>query len=155
MDHPPQVSHTGELTLENVALRLLGRLARENKMYIVLGSVEERVDGSANGRYDTTVVINKSGEVCYTYRKRRVSSMHKLAGEKAGIFNTEFGPIGILLSAELEDHELCGELLDQKPYLLLNPACSPSAQDPFLLQKYPNLQIRSWHAEMARLDKLF
>eukprot|EP00746_Dinoflagellata_sp_MGD_P164612 gnl/MRDRNA2_/MRDRNA2_93333_c0_seq1.p1 gnl/MRDRNA2_/MRDRNA2_93333_c0~~gnl/MRDRNA2_/MRDRNA2_93333_c0_seq1.p1 ORF type:complete len:815 (+),score=151.82 gnl/MRDRNA2_/MRDRNA2_93333_c0_seq1:221-2665(+) len=151
VDHPPQCTGQGALSLENVALRVLAQLAKNKKMYIVLGSVEEKVDGKC---YDTCVVLDRSGEICLTYRKQSTSSVTKAVGNEMGIFHTEQGPIGILLSSEVEEKAKWMQILEQKPYFVLNPARAPCTADPFLLNKYPELQVKAWHAQLAKIEKL-
>jgi hypothetical protein len=151
VDHPPQCTGHGALSLENVALRVLAQLAKNKKMYIVLGSVEEKVDGKC---YDTCVVLDRSGDICLTYRKQSTSSVTKAVGNEMGIFHTEQGPIGILLSSEVEEKSKWMQILEQKPYFVLNPARAPCTADPFLLNKYPELQVKAWHAQLAKIERL-
>lgn len=151
VDHPPQCTGQGALSLENVALRVLATIAKNKKMYIVLGSVEEKVNGKC---YDTCVVLDKSGEICLTYRKQSTTSVTKAVGHEMGIFHTEQGPIGILLSSEVEEKSKWMEILEQRPYFVLNPARAPCTADPFLLNKYPELQVKAWHAQLAKIEKL-
>lgn len=151
VDHPPQCTGHGALSLENVALRVLAQLAKNKKMYIVLGSVEEKVDGKS---YDTCVVLDRSGEIALTYRKQSTSSVTKAVGNDMGVFHTEQGPIGLLLSSEVEEKSKWMQILEQKPYFVLNPARAPCTADPFLLNKYPELQVKAWHAQLAKIERL-
>jgi len=149
IEHPPQCTGQGELTFENVALLMLSRFCKQRRMYLVLGSVEERGD---NSMYDTCVVLDRDGEIIHFYRKQSTALHSKTAGTQPGIFDTEFGPIGILLGAEVEEEQRWQELLVRRPYLILNPARAPMQLDPVLIRTHPELQVNAWHKSLRHLE---
>mmetsp|Transcript_46850 Transcript_46850/g.73079 ORF Transcript_46850/g.73079 Transcript_46850/m.73079 type:complete len:863 (+) Transcript_46850:105-2693(+) len=151
IEHPPQCTGQGELTFENVALLMLSRFCKQKRMYLVLGSVEERAHGCL---YDTCIVLNRDGEFLYKYRKRSGVFLGKTAGDEPGIFDSEFGPIGILLSSEIEEDSRWQDILVRKPYLVLNPARAPMQLDPVLLHTHPELQNSAWHKSLRRLEHI-
>lgn len=151
MEHPPQCNGQGELSLENIAFLMLSRLCKQRQMYVVLGSVEERLDGCL---YETCVALDKEGEIKYTYRKQSGISLGRAAGDQPGILPTEFGPVGILLGAEVEEEQRWQEILARKPVLILNPARARMQADPILLHKHPELLVTAWHMGMRRVERL-
>lgn len=151
IEHPPQCTGQGELTFENVAMLMLSRFCKQRRMYLVLGSVEERVDGCV---YDTCVVLNKDGEFAFMYRKQSCAHLGKAAGNRPGVFDTEYGPIGILLGAEVEEENRWADILAKRPYLILNPARSPMQLDAVLIHNHPELQVSAWHKSLRRLEHI-
>lgn len=152
IEHPPQCTGQGDLTFENVAFLMLSRFAKQRNMYIVLGSVEERTDDTR--MYDTCVVLNRIGEMIMFYRKQSTVLLGKAAGVEPGIFETEFGPIGLMLGTEIEEEQRWAELLAMKPYLILNPARAPVQMDPVLIHTHPELQVAAWHQGLRRLEHI-
>lgn len=149
IDHPPQCTGQGELTFENVALLMLSRYCKINKMYLVLGSVEERDDALS---YDTCIVFNRIGEILHFYRKQSV--LGKAAGTTPGVFDSEYGPIGILLGAEVDEEQRWQDILIRRPCLILNPARAPMQLDPVLIHSHPNLQVSAWQKGLRRLEHI-
>eukprot|EP00449_Zooxanthella_nutricula_P052497 CAMPEP_0198559654 /NCGR_PEP_ID=MMETSP1462-20131121/92750_1 /TAXON_ID=1333877 /ORGANISM="Brandtodinium nutriculum, Strain RCC3387" /LENGTH=165 /DNA_ID=CAMNT_0044290505 /DNA_START=1 /DNA_END=495 /DNA_ORIENTATION=- len=126
-DHPPQCTDQGELTFENVGLMAMSTLAKRRRLFIVMGSVEERTpDG---GVYDTCVVIDPDGEMVLKYRKMSPVS-NRWPGTEPGVFATQAGPVGVLLGAEAEEPARWAPILACAPFLVLNPARAPTAIDP-------------------------
>jgi len=149
IDHPPQCTGQGEMTFENVALLMLSRYCKQNKMYVVIGSMEERDKGLS---YDTCIVFNRTGELLHSYRKQSI--VGKTAGTTPGVFDSEYGPIGILLGAEVEEEQRWQDILIRRPCLILNPARAPMQLDPVLIHSHPNLQVSAWQKGLRRLEHI-
>jgi len=151
VEHPPQVTDQGELTKDNVALMLISRFARQRRMYIVLGSLEEK---GPDGRiYDTCVVFDRSGEIVMRYRKQ-TPDHGKAAGTVPGIFSTELGPVGVLLGSEPEDEARWDPIIAVSPWLVLNPVNAPLRMDQSLAKAHPELQVAAWHQGFQRMQSI-
>lgn len=124
LEHPAQCSNQSELSYDNVSIMMLSRVAKHRQMFVVLGSVEER---QPTGVFDTCVVFNRSGEIILQYRKH---------GSDRNSFETEYGTVGVLLGAEVED-ERWSTLLALSPSLILNPCNAPMELDTALAKAHP------------------
>ena len=75
----------------------LGKIARENKMYIVAGILER--DG--NAVYNTAILLDREGELAGKYRKVALPREEIEGGVTPGstipVFDTDFGRIGIMI----------------------------------------------------------
>lgn len=126
LEHPAQCTNQSELSYDNVSIMMLSRLAKQRQLYLVLGSVEERCPVS-NHVYDTCVVFNRSGEMILQYRK---------GSNSVNYFQSEFGMIGVLLGAEVEDESRWPSLLAQC-VVILNPCNAPMELDQALAKAHP------------------
>ena len=150
MEHPPQLTEHGVLTTDNVGFLMLSRWAKQRKTYVVVGSVDERTpDGH---HYETCVVFDKDGEIVLRYRKQSIGTPTKDCGVCPGSFLTEFGKVGLLLGAEVEEELRWTPLLYQKPCLILNPSRAPPTTDPALVRAHPELEIVAWHRSFAAAE---
>ncbi|CAK8996074.1 Hypothetical protein SCF082_LOCUS4631, partial [Durusdinium trenchii] len=139
LEHPAQCSNQSELSYDNVSIMMLSRVAKHRQMFVVLGSVEER---QPTGVFDTCVVFNRSGEIILQYRKH---------GSDRNSFETEYGTVGVLLGAEVED-ERWSTLLALSPSLILNPCNAPMELDTALAKAHPELQVAAWHKGFRRTE---
>eukprot|EP00929_Paragymnodinium_shiwhaense_P054348 TRINITY_DN27235_c0_g2_i1.p1 TRINITY_DN27235_c0_g2~~TRINITY_DN27235_c0_g2_i1.p1 ORF type:complete len:951 (+),score=160.84 TRINITY_DN27235_c0_g2_i1:144-2996(+) len=152
MEHPPQLTEQGVLNNDNVGFMMISRWCRDHRIYVVLGSVDER---SACGRcFETCVVFNREGDITLRYRKQSMFQPNKAAGDQPGMFETEFGSVGILLGCEAEEEERWTPLLQQKPYLILNPARGAHTADPILARAHPELEVSAWHQSFTGMERI-
>lgn len=145
LEHPAQCTNQSELSYDNVSIMMLSRLAKQRQLYLVLGSVEERCP---YGVFDTCVVFNRSGEMILQYRKNS-----EQREEALNCFQTEYGTVGVLLGAEVEDESRWSSLLSQC-VLILNPCNAPMELDQALAKAHPELQIAAWHKGFRRMEAL-
>lgn len=121
----------------NDTLRELCAVVAKHRCWAVLGTMIEIVKGnrataidSTGGEaevedkyYATAVVVGPDGEIAHTYRKRAIpndnSTLSK--GTSVGVFETEFGRVGVLICYDSEDDQVVQELLDVEPVLVINP----------------------------------
>ena len=143
LEHPAQCTNQSELSYDNVSIMMLSRLAKQRQLYLVLGSVEERCPVS-NHVYDTCVVFNRSGEIILQYRK---------GSNSVNYFQSEFGMIGVLLGAEVEDESRWPSFLAQC-VVILNPCNAPMELDQALAKAHPELQVAAWHKGFRRIEAL-
>ena len=86
------------------------KLAKENGLYIVMGSITEK-DG--NSCYNTTVLIDDSGKIIGKYRKINLwngEKIYKKAGDEVSVFDTKFGKIGLEICWDLAFPEIAKEI---------------------------------------------
>lgn len=145
LEHPAQCTNQSELSYDNVSIMMLSRLAKQRQLYLVLGSVEERC---SYGVFDTCVVFNRSGEMILQYRKNS-----EQREEALNCFQTEYGTVGVLLGAEVEDESRWSFLLSQC-VLILNPCNAPMELDQALAKAHPELQVAAWHKGFRRMEAL-
>lgn len=145
LEHPAQCTNQSELSYDNVSIMMLSRLAKQRQLYVVLGSVEERCP---YGVFDTCVVFNRSGEMILQYRKNS-----EQREEALNCFQTEYGTVGVLLGAEVEDESRWSSLLSQC-VLILNPCNAPMELDQALAKAHPELQVAAWHKGFRRMEAL-
>ncbi|CAE8589867.1 unnamed protein product, partial [Polarella glacialis] len=150
MEHPPQISEQGVLNMDNVALMLLSRAASSRQIYIVLGSVQEKVEGV--GVYNTAIVFNRSGEIILKYRKLS-ADLGTEPGSSVGVFQTEFGPVAILMGCEAIEAHRWAAVNALSPVLVLNPVNAPMQLDPTLAKVHPELQVAAWHQGFRRVQQ--
>ncbi len=102
--------------------RRLGESARRHGMYLVAGLIER--DGRA--AYNTTVLIDRQGNVAGKYRKvflpREEVEGGLTPGDSCPVFDTDFGRIGIMVCWDAEYVEAARALGSQGAEVILVPA---------------------------------
>lgn len=106
----------------------LAQAAAENRIYVVCGMYEKKA-GDGIRAYNTTVVLNSSGELIQSYRKTHLydafaykESQWVIPGDEGlEVFETEFGKVGLLVCYELRFPEICRQLVLQGVDFLLIP----------------------------------
>ena len=86
------------------------KLAEENKIHIVMGSINEKV---GDKYYNTSVLINDSGGIVGKYRKIYLWNGEKRnteAGAEVSLFDTKFGKVGLEICWDLTFSELSKEI---------------------------------------------
>ena len=96
------------LSGEGPILKFLGRKARQHRTYII-GSTW-RKDPKGRGRYNSAILLDRSGRVAWHYDKvyPTVGEMEGgvLPGRQAKVFDTDFGRIGAIICFDLNFSEL-------------------------------------------------
>lgn len=107
----------------------LAQAAREHGVYVVCG-MYEKIDHDPNRAYNTTVFLNRSGELIHTYRKTHlydafsfVESDAIAAGDNPyQVVETEFGKIGLMVCYEVRFPEIARQFALQGADILFVPA---------------------------------
>src|SRR5690606_13835956 len=115
--------------LDGPFLKGLTEAARENEIYVVCGLFETK-PGDKQRAYNTTVFINRSGEILQAYRKTHLydafnykESDTTIPGDNDyQVVETEFGKIGLLVCYELRFPEISRQLSLQGADVLFLPA---------------------------------
>ena len=119
----------------------LSAAAKENKIYLVAGSMPEADDsccreGENSGErkiYNTSYVFNRKGEQIAKHRKMHLfdcdipsARFHESdtlsAGNKVTVFDTEFGKIGLMICFDIRFPELSRLMADRGAKLVIVPA---------------------------------
>jgi predicted amidohydrolase len=95
--------------------------ARQNQIYVVCGMYESEEDEGRRA-YNTTVIINKSGELLYNYRKTHLCDAFTYkesdsiipGAEPFQVIDTEFGKLGLIVCYELRFPEVTRQLMLEK-----------------------------------------
>jgi predicted amidohydrolase len=102
--------------------RRLGESARRHGMYLVAGLIER--DG--RGAYNTSVLIDRRGNVAGKYRKvylpREEIEGGLTPGSTCPVFETDFGRIGIMVCWDAEYTDAARALAEQGAEMVLVPA---------------------------------
>lgn len=118
-------------TEKDRTISMLKKLAKENKILLIAGSIPEKKDGKI---YNTSFVINKKGEVLDKHRKVHLfdidiegqivfkESDTLSAGGKSTVVNTEFGKIGIAICYDMRFPELIRKMTLEGAKLICIPA---------------------------------
>ena len=80
----------------------VAKLAREKGLNIIIGIAEKTERGHL---YDSAVFIDKEGQIAGVYRKSHIYPPTESIferGKELPVFQTEFGPVGILICYDLE-----------------------------------------------------
>lgn len=107
----------------------LAQAAREHGIYVVCG-VYESIDGDEKRAYNTTVFINRSGELIHTYRKTHLydafsykeSDSIAAGDDPYQVVETEFGKIGLMVCYEVRFPEIARQFALQGADILFVPA---------------------------------
>ncbi|WKB35429.1 carbon-nitrogen hydrolase family protein [Terrilactibacillus sp. S3-3] len=105
----------------------LAQTAKENSIYVVCGIFETKDDRRA---YNTTVFINRDGQVIYAYRKTHLYDAFKYkesdtiapGDHPVQTARTEFGRIGLMVCYELRFPEIARLLALQGAGLIIMPS---------------------------------
>ena len=111
----------------------LAALADRLNIYLIAGMLE--ADGDQ--RYNTAVFIDPAGKLVGKYRKHKLE--HELVrntpGTETPVFDTPFGPVGIMICADRRDPDLVKRLRDSGAGLLICPSggmFGPASNDPIV-----------------------
>ncbi|MFJ7730157.1 carbon-nitrogen hydrolase family protein [Neobacillus sp. NPDC097160] len=107
----------------------LSEMARENEIYVVCGIFESKVDDDQRA-YNTTVFIDRSGEVLQSYRKTHLYDAFSYkesdtivpGKNQYKVVETEFGKIGLMVCYEIRFPEIARQLALQEADILFIPA---------------------------------
>ncbi len=123
----------GESIPDGIYYRRLAKLAGELEIYLVAGMLE--ADG--NDRFNTAVLIGPKGNLLGKYRKQRLGheDVRNTAGKESKVFETPFGPMGILICADRRDPDLVRRFREGGAEFLICPSggmFGPQKNDPIL-----------------------
>lgn len=115
--------------LDGPFVTALKEAARENDIYVVCGMYETKEDENSRA-YNTTVFINRAGELVHSYRKTHLYDAFNykesdtiIPGEnRYKVVETEFGKIGLMVCYELRFPEIARQFALQEADVLLVPA---------------------------------
>ncbi len=111
-------------------LTFLRDLAMTHKAYVIGGSVPEKHEGAL---YNTTFIFNREGNRIATYRKihlfaitypdgTRFDEAEVLcSGDELGLFETEFGTMGVMICFDIRYPALAERLVDKGAKALFVP----------------------------------
>ncbi len=106
-------------------------LARKNGVYFIAGTMPEAADGKL---YNTSYVFNRTGDPIAKYRKMHLfdidikggqhfrESDTLSAGDEVGVFDTEFGKMGICICYDIRFPELSRQMVDAGARVIFCPA---------------------------------
>ncbi len=103
--------------------------ARKNEIYVVCGMYESKPDDQKRA-YNTTVVIDRSGQLIHSYHKTHLYDAFSynesdtiIPGENQyKVIDTEFGKIGLMVCYELRFPEIARQFALQGADILFVPA---------------------------------
>ncbi|MGG1679822.1 carbon-nitrogen hydrolase family protein [Neobacillus sp. NRS-1170] len=115
--------------LDGPFVSALKEAARKNEIYVVCGMYESKA-GDDGRAYNTTVFIDRSGQLLHSYRKTHLYDAFSfkesdtiIPGEnKYKVVETEFGKIGLMVCYELRFPEIARQFALQEADVLLVPA---------------------------------
>lgn len=115
--------------LDGPFVRGLAECAKENKIYVI-GGVYESKPGESEKVYNTTVFLNRSGELLQVYRKTHLydafnykESDSFIPGSKPPeVIDTEFGKVGLMVCYEVRFPEISRRLAVNGADFLFIPA---------------------------------
>ncbi len=120
-------------------IRFLKNLAKKHSAYIIGGSVPERSNGKL---YNTTYVFDKTGNLLKKYRKIHLFSITYpdnttfkesdvlSAGDELGLFETEFGTMGLMICFDIRYPQLAEKLTEKGAKAIFVPAAFNSFTGP-------------------------
>ncbi len=100
--------------------------------------------------YVTSVLMGTDGQIVGSYRKRKAThqgavwhppltislspnphlvhanNTQHAEGDKVGIFNTSYGPVGVMICFDVENIDIFEETVSHKPHIILNPTWIPT-----------------------------
>jgi predicted amidohydrolase len=119
--------------LDGPTLTLMARLARELRLFLIAGSITERIPGHSKA-YNTSVLIGPGGDVLGVYRKihlfdveltGRVSTREsdvKVAGSEAVCVSSEMANFGLSVCYDLRFPELYRQLAQRGASVITIPS---------------------------------
>ncbi len=112
-------------------IRFLKNLAEKHHAYIIGGSVPERSNGSL---YNTTYIFDRNGKLLKKYRKIHLFSITYpdnttfkesdvlSRGDELGLFETEFGTMGVMICFDIRYPLLADKLTEKGAKAIFVPA---------------------------------
>lgn len=115
--------------LDGPFVSALREAARENEIYVVCGVYESKTDDQARA-YNTTVFIDRKGQLLHSYRKTHLYDAFNFkesdtiipGDNKYKVVETEFGKIGLMVCYELRFPEIARQFALQEADILIVPA---------------------------------
>jgi len=111
--------------IPNELFNKISSFAKSHGMYIIFPVVERK----GSKVYNSAVVIGRDGEYIGSYHKIHPTIWEIEAGitpgKEAGIFDLDFGRIGILICFDLNFNDVAKSLLEKRPKLVFFPSMYP------------------------------
>ncbi|MEH7082363.1 carbon-nitrogen hydrolase family protein [Neobacillus drentensis] len=115
--------------LDGPFVSALKEAARENEIYVVCGMYESKNDDKGRA-YNTTVLIDRSGQLLHSYRKTHLYDAFSFkesdtiipGDNQYKVVETEFGKIGLMVCYELRFPEIARQFALQEADVLFVPA---------------------------------
>ena len=120
----------GEHEDESMTLKIISKLALENNVYILSGSIPEK---EGNKLYNTSYLFDKTGSIIAKHRKMHLFDIDVkdkitfkesdvlTAGEDVTVAETEFGKIGIGICYDVRFPELARLMVESGALMLFYP----------------------------------
>eukprot|EP00746_Dinoflagellata_sp_MGD_P037004 gnl/MRDRNA2_/MRDRNA2_188881_c0_seq1.p1 gnl/MRDRNA2_/MRDRNA2_188881_c0~~gnl/MRDRNA2_/MRDRNA2_188881_c0_seq1.p1 ORF type:complete len:402 (+),score=79.16 gnl/MRDRNA2_/MRDRNA2_188881_c0_seq1:84-1289(+) len=126
-----QLEDKGLSLLRSKHMDAFANFAREHKVYVLPGTVQEKVwNQYGKTFYNTAVLIGPNGELVGSYRKRRLTADEYVSpGKDVGVFDTPIGRIGILICSDTDGNQLIKDTLKFHPAFILVPIKIPPSLD--------------------------
>ncbi len=125
-----ELFNTYKQTDDTEVITFLQNLAQKHQSYIIGGSVPEY---NQTKLYNTTYIINRNGKIIHKYRKIHLFSITYpngktfdesetlTAGETLGVFDTEFGKMGVMICFDIRYPKLAQKLTDEGVKVIFVP----------------------------------
>ncbi|MEO0223735.1 MAG: nitrilase-related carbon-nitrogen hydrolase [candidate division WOR-3 bacterium] len=102
----------------------ISKLSREKKVYILAGSLFYKENGNY---YNRSFLFNRKGEIVGYYSKMKLFkplNEHIIfkPGEKIGVFETEFGKIGVMICYDLRFPEIARKITFEGARIIFVPS---------------------------------
>lgn len=126
-------------TTQGPVLDFIKAIAKKFHAYVIGGSIPEYDDSKL---YNTTYIINRQGKIINHYRKIHLFSVNYpngksfsesdllSAGNQIKTFDTEFGPMGIMICFDLRFPVLAKKLREKGAKVIFTPAAFNSYTGP-------------------------
>ncbi len=115
-------------TLPGPVTNLLSKLAKAKGVFLVLGSIPEKV--GSEKVYNTSVVVDPAGKIILKHRKvhlwRDYEREYFLAGDQYEVSDTSFGKIGLAICHDIDFPEVPRILALKGAEIIFNPSAYPS-----------------------------
>ena len=119
----------------------LSRWARANKAWVVLGC--SRLSGE--GIYNTAILLDRDGKLAGAYDKTHCQGHDRkfVPGQEIAVFDSDFGPFGVLICADRRWPETVRSLALQGARVIFNPTAGMHNEKNLRM-----MQTRSYESEI-------
>lgn len=112
------VLRKGSLELDHGAVKVISEECKKNSIWCIITD-----DFKKNGRvYNTSILINREGEIKGRYKKIHLYGDKTEAGKKSMVFKTDFGKIGVVICWDLAFPDLFRKMKKRGAEIVFCPA---------------------------------